>query len=375
MNDLETKYNVLWIDDQWKDQSDFINACLVHQIGITPFDTISKGVAELRTNLAKWDAVILDAHVNKEENDAAVKNNLNYALREISPLQEKHRFPCFIYTGQLNREEVDKNYDESFNVYFKGDIRELKRILHDIPAKIKEINSPEFVLRNKYSKVFKATKLIPNAEELLLDGLRFELSDHESEEEIQDDFNALRKICEKIIYKCQRDEYIPYLNSLNSVPDFLSFKEIDGFKLSVQLMHPTLVQSLRYVLSITQDGSHDREDLSLQVMDYVRSRQNNNLYKSVLFVVMDLLLWYRELIEKHPDPANIWIGEYEAEGCVSVEKYGDKTLYIVDGKYSLESNGKLVEGDEVVILSSIPNSHPFERVDRFVKKGNYVIKK
>lgn len=239
---------------------------------------------------------------------------------------------------------------------------------------MEETKSPYFILRNKFSDEFEAAKLIPNAENLLYKGLLEELSDFTSNDAIIESFNPIRMLCENIINKCQEKGYIPYLSSLNSICDFLELKEVDGFKLTTPIMHKTLIHSLDYFLSITQDGSHDKSGLPLEVIDYVRFRRNKSLYRSILYIAMDLLLWYKELIENNPNPEELWSGTYEATGKVCAVMNGDRLSFIVNGEYQIENNGELQDGLEIFIIKSNPNRHPFGGVTKFVFKTNYKIK-
>ena len=182
-------------------------------------------------------------------------------------------------------------------------------------------------------------------------------------------------ICENIIDQCQEREYIPYISSLNSICDFLRQKEVEGFKLTVPIMHKTLVSSLDFFLSITQDGSHDKSSLPLEVIHYVRERDNNNLYRAILYIAMDLLLWYKDLLEEIPEPKELWTGTYEATGKVCAKMNGERLVFIVNGEYQIEDNGDLKDGIDIFIIKSHSNRHPFGSVTKYVFKSNYKIKK
>ena len=67
MKEIITKYNVIWIDDEFDKMSQFILDCkLNHQVNLVPFRTQRAGMEELEKHIEKWDAVILDAKMFDE---------------------------------------------------------------------------------------------------------------------------------------------------------------------------------------------------------------------------------------------------------------------------------------------------------------------
>lgn len=381
-------YNIVWADDEIDDLLDSETIAELESKGFKIVGKAHDG-EELESLLKKpemVDAVIVDANFN----EAAVEigserdtSGLDYA-RSLFLHTLKQSIPFFLFTNrsdELLREIYKHNpkflddfprHKRWFNKSAQGEYDEL---FESIKTTVEAMNSPHFILRNKFSNEFEAAKLIPNAENLLFKGLLLDFSDFSSNNVIVESYNPVRMLCENIIDKCQEKGYIPYLSSLNSVCDFLDLKEIEGFKLKVPIMHKTLIRSLDYFLSITQDGSHDKSGLPLKVIDYVRNRRNANLYKSILYIAMDLLLWYKELLDALPDSDGLWTGTYEAKGKVCAVMNGDRLVYTVNGKYQIEDNGELQDGSDIFIIKSHPNRHPFGSITEFVFKTNYKIKK
>lgn len=204
--------------------------------------------------------------------------------------------------------------------------------------------------------------------------LLFEYTSEANTESTYKYFTPVRMIFEDIVNGLEERKYLPENLSLNSVPDFLNQSEVDGFVLNRPIMHKTLVHALDFFLDITQDGSHTRKKVPLGVMDYVRNRQNTNLYKSVLYIIMDVLLWYKDLLDNPVDTKNLWKGTYEAEGKVCAKMNKGRTVYVLNGKYELQSKGDLEDGMGVAILKSIETKRPFEKVTRYVFNTNIVKK-
>lgn len=380
-------YNIVWADDEI---DDLLDDETLKELKSKRFKVVGKAHdgEELEALLNKpemIDAVIVDANFN--ESDVEIRSErdtsgLDYA-RSLYTHKLKKSIPFFIFTNrsdELLRDIYHSNpkfledfprYKRWFNKSGQG---EYKEMLEEIIAQVEEIKSPSFVIRNKYRQEFEAAKLIPNAENLLFKGIQSEVTTDLSKEAIAESFNPIRMICERIIDKCQEQGYIPYISSLNSICDFLRQKEVEGFKLGTPLMHKTLVSSMEYFLSITQDGSHDKSSLPLEVIDYVRIRNNNNLYRSILYIAMDLLLWYKDLLEKIPEPKELWSGTYEATGKVCARMNGERLVYTVNGEYQIEDNGEIKDGCEIFIIKSAPSRYPFDKVNKFVFKTNYKIK-
>ena len=382
-------YNIVWADDEIDDLLDKDTIDELESKGFKIVGLAHDG-EELESFLSKpemVDAVIVDANFN--ESDVKIgserdTSGLDYA-RGLYLHTLKKSIPFFLFTNRSDEllREIYKNnpkfledfprHKRWFNKSGQGEYRDL---FEAIRTQVEEINSPYFVIRNKYRKEFEAAKLIPNAENLLFKGIQSEETNVLSDEAVADSFTPVRMICERIIDQCQEHGFIPYISSLNSVCDFLCQKEVEGFKLTTPIMHKTLLRSLEFFLSVTQDGSHDKSSLPLEVVDYVRRRNNNNLYRAVLYIAMDLLLWYKDLIDNNPEPKDLWTGTYETIGKVCAKMNGKRLVYIVNGEYQIEDNGEIKDGCEVFIIKSVPSRYPFEKTTKFVFKTNYkIIKK
>lgn len=379
-------YNLVWADDEIDDILDSETITELESQGFKIVGLAHDG-EELEALLRKpemIDAVIVDANFNESDVEISSERDtsgLDYA-RSIYLHTLKQCVPFFLFTNR-NDEMLRDIYKHNpkfledfprhkrwFNKSVSGEYDEMFKAIKEA---VEETKSPYFILRNKFSDEFAAAKLVPNAENLLYKGLLEELSDFSSNDAIIESFNPVRMLCENIINKCQIKGYVPYLSSLNSICDFLELKEVEGFKLATPIMHKTLIHSLDYFLSITQDGSHDKSGLPLEVIDYVRSRRNKSLYRSILYIAMDLLLWYKELLEKIPNTEGLWSGTYEATGKVCAVMNGDRLLFVVNGEYQIENNGELQDGSDILIIKSISNRHPFGNVTKFVFKNNYKI--
>lgn len=381
-------YNIIWADDDIDALKDRYEKRFTKN-GLSIIGIAHNG-EELEQQLSEKidfvDAVIVDANFNETEVDIDDERDISGLTFTRTHLLKVYPEIPFILFTQREDELINRKYQniqakflQEFprheRWFHKNDDDELLEMFDSIKKEVNYRNTDQFKIRQKYRKEFEAARLIPNAENLLFKGIQSELTSDLSNETIVECFTPVRMICENIIDQCQEHEYIPYISSLNSICDFLHQKEIEGFKLTVPIMHKTLVSSLDYFLSITQDGSHDKSSLPLEVIHYVRKRENNNLYRSILYIAMDLLLWYKDLLEEMPKPKDLWTGTYEAAGKVCAKMNGERLVYTVNGEYQIEDNGDLKDGIEIFIIKGHPNRHPFGSITKYVFKSNYKIKK
>jgi hypothetical protein len=284
--------------------------------------------------------------------------------------------PWFVYTGgdyegveHLKYIIHEREYDDRL-FYEKPKQR------YELFEKIKNVtaNSEALLLRQKYKREFEAAGLIEGATELLIDGLSYNYND--SWGNVQDYFNPARKILERIFDKLKDAKVLPPISALNTIKRLLDKKKIEeddySYELNEDIMPAPLVHSLKFFLDITQDGSHDNNDLELGVDSYIRKSRNTNLYQTILFIAMDLLLWYSEVSKKYSSSIPIWSGgynyEYVGKLCISPDG-----RYWYTGEYELMYDKNFVDGAKIGIKRSIINKKARLGIKKFVPKGCYTL--
>ena len=373
-------YNVIWADDEidsYRRDNTVINILRRKQVNLLDFAHTS---SELKEKLNEWedkvDAVITDGNFDKKKTVDIIRSTsgISDVLTFISDFNRKRIIPFFLYTGKkalLKEKFTDGELD-----YFekRGRIFE-KGSLSNMLTKIKEdvdyINSPQFRIRNKYAMEFEAAALIQDATENLERGLLY-LYEDDSWENTQDYFTPARKIVERIIRSCSEMNLLPPHLSLNIASKIFSGINC-GYRLKKPLMEKPLAESLHFFLKITQDGSHDTDDLQLNVDQYVRDTKNTNLYLSILHIAMDLLLWHKKMKDEY---SNInerqWESDFIYIGKVCKHPVYDNFFYT--DKYQLDSKDvDIQDGDLVGILKSEDKKRPNGKITDFVFKNNYII--
>lgn len=341
------------------------------------------------------DAVITDANFNSESTAIKHERDLSGLVKMkdcIYAYNQKRDIPFYLFTRRgeyLSEKYVDGELDyfEANGRYFaKGEFDEL---LQKIRKDVEHINSPSFRIRKKYAKELDAASLIDGNEEILMNALLYEYS--EDWKNTKEHFNSMRNIADSIFSACKRNGIIPDVGELNQIGKFLGGKEHETYVITQEIIPKPLARGLWYFLDITQDASHNKEELTLKVREYVRETQNINLFRSVLYIAMDLCLWYKrskeeaELSEFKPK----WsLKEVEVKNEVQIKvcKYEGvvrmklQNVYYC-GRYLLQKpkDNKYKEGDRIRIYDDEENGRwKFKHfddgketvVDRFVRLDN-----
>ena len=403
--------NVIWVDDDIDNICpEFGSSGLKNYLKKEKIDVIGKAhsFVEFKGLMAnckdRVDAIITDANFNDVSRAVAKDNDFKGLIKMLGIIEsynERRDIPFYLYSGKgayFNFQNGELDYfDINGRRFNKGDYEKMfKRIREDV----EHINSPSFRIRKKYAKELEAAALIEGNGECLMDALLYDYSDEW--EKTEDYFNPIRKIAESIFDECKTLRIIPPIIELNAISRFLNYGQYENYSLSEgkEIMPKPLARSLWYFLDITQDGSHKKGDLKLGVDKYVRDTKNINLFRTILYIVMDLCLWFKSVkkttedesfapkwyMKEADDAKETKIDEdsiiatqqegFEHEGIV--KKKGLR-VYYCDHFYLQHHNksGKYKEGDKIRIKKSKEIKEPFingegEEVTRFVNLRDIV---
>ena len=376
-------YNVIWADDDIDALIDRYEKRFNNN-GIYIIGCAHNG-EELELCLAKKknmvDAVIVDANFNESEIDIDDERDTSGLSFTRSHLLKQYSSIPFILFTQRSDEMIVEKYRNTpkFKLEFprhkrwfkKNDEDELIEMFEAIKKETDYRTSDSFRVRNKYAKEFEAASLIDGATENLERGLLY-LYEDDAWKNTQDYFNPARKIVERIKGSCSKMNLLPPHLSLNVMSKLFSGISDSGYWLKEPLMEKPLAESLHFFLKITQDGSHDDDDMSLNVDQYVRETKNINLYRTVLYIAMDLLLWHKRMHERYSDNhERLWDSNfiYEGRAC----KHPSRNIFYT-GEYQLETKDVSInDGDWVGIKKVDENKHPIGDIKSFVFKSNYII--
>lgn len=313
-------YNVIWADDEChtleKDQDIrlLFDENKIEVLNFVPTSEALKDALDIYKD--KIDAVIVDANFPRTEVDYLDDVDISGLIHTISFIElvnSKRDIPFFLYTGRtMLLQEICKNGELDYflkteRLIQKGNIETLvSRIIKDVD----HIHSIEFFVKKKYKKVFDIVaemdkKCSDNLHQFLLDEAR----DNSFERGI-DLFNKLRDILEIVQDKCVENLIVPdKIRSLNDFKRFWQYNNKDKewrgvqknkitYKPNEGIMPIPIAHTLSQLIDIIQDGSHKKQDLNLQISEYVSAVQSPYLFRACLYLVMDVLRWYKDLIEK-----------------------------------------------------------------------------
>ncbi len=146
------RYKILWIDDEYKKQEDFIGAAEQEDLDVIPFESHEEGIAYLIDNPG-FHAVILDAKVKYKKDDTVTDLNGLRASRDFLIEYGKTQYlPFFIFTGQPDYTS-NEMFKQSYGDYFiKGLDNEalLQALIQS------QTDRPEIQARKDFPEAFRA---------------------------------------------------------------------------------------------------------------------------------------------------------------------------------------------------------------------------
>ena len=375
---MKTKYEVIWIDDEWEKMDQFKKECeVIHQIYLHPFPTQKAGMDEFDKNPKKWDAIILDA---KLEKDGVGVTGLREAVTHINQISLSHKIPYFISTGQTDL-MGNETFEQAFGKYYIKE-QDDQRLIEDI----KEIasKSTRFQVKNKYSDAIEVLEAIDEwcCEKILdiLEAMHFP-------EKIIDPllyYNPLRQTLEYIFRKANKTSIIPdeFIGktkddvNLNQCVQFLSGGNADwigirfgGAKESIVPVH--IKNMMFQVLNLGNINSHSRtlnDDEQKKLGSYFKENVCNSLYLiySLALQICEIAVFMGKYISAHMDSAE---NKRQCKTFGTIEKIeGNESICIVKSKRpgrescicisAKDAISKQLIGKKIVVLeeSENPNS-------------------
>ncbi len=365
----EEVYNILWIDDEHESLSSTKGRAKRNGINLIPFKSLNKGMSELERNYPSYDGILLDAKFFENEDDKkGTEDTFNVHRAKETLLRLNKKFEIFILTGQAEAYE-DRTFNKAFTkVYKKGSDSEMDRLFLDIKEAAK--NQPDTQIRQTYKRVFDVCTERYIGELAGQDILALlKISD---ETNIDVHFNTIRKIIEDLFTAFNKFDLLPseFINptvALNQSSIFLAgleqhqdtdakFKQhrhLEGTHLPEQI-----ARYLKSILSVSQAGSH-RSSIDL----HIKAVKTPFLFKSVLFQLMDVLIWFKLYVDSNPKTNN-WERIEKLEGSDD-----NKDLELIEGKViniNLQKGYAFLEpkggGDNIIIPPHLVTNHSLQNL-------------
>ena len=308
-------YKVLWIDDDCKedDMGYFIEEAEEKGFILDGYESYEEAFDILEKNIDKYDIILLDGlfHEKKgQEKGTEGITAIGKSINRISELKSRKVFPWFVFSGQEKFTNDDyyileqngiRCYDKKYPPHREELFRDMKAAADDLP---------NVQIRHNYKRVFQVctgeyvSELVGQS---LLNLLKIEDA-HVS----ANHFTAIRINVEHIFvafnkFKLLPDEFVKYKVKLNPSSVFLSGYQNDKVSdLNKMYIHNEethlprqIANCLKFILEVVQPGAHISH-----VRDHVQKVQTPYLFKSTLYQLMDLLVWFKIYIDSNPKTNN-----------------------------------------------------------------------
>ena len=309
---------MIWADDE----CDTLNCNLIEgyfderDIGVLAFVPTSEALQQaLESYKDKVDAVIVDGNFSKKDVDNISSTDISGLIHTLSIIEvtnARRDIPFFLYTAKkMMLQENCKNNEldyflETERLIQKGD---METLADKIIADVSKINSPEHWVRKKYKSLIDMAqsvdaKSVDNICQYLIDEARGEATINGTQP-----FNDLRLVLEGILEKCKKKGIVPEaVNSLNDFGNYWfwqtrenAWRAWNGYVPADNVMPQPIAYLLSRVIDITQDGSHNFQDPGrgrLYVQQYAYDTKTPFLFRSCLYLVIDVIRWYKETEQK-----------------------------------------------------------------------------
>lgn len=367
-------YNILWVDDEHEKLDGTKRSALDFDLKLVPFKSLDAGMAELERNLVLYDGVLLDAKFFEKEDDVPDTEDTDYVHRAKERiLQLPKKFDIHILTGQAEAFD-SSDFKKAFKKVFKKGISDDEDALFN-SLKVAAEGQLDFQIRNEYKRVFEIgdEKYLGSKIYEPIINLLKQIKSTNDFEPTKDNLLPLRKIIENSFDKLFELGIIPeeiYKAGLNPTVKFLcNNKSNSGYTVVKDFMHPSMAYFFDNLVFITQDSQHDKKGLKLNVDEYISNIKSPYLFKSLVFQVLDYLIWLKQFIDENPssdENSKLWnkVATAEINTILSeqkgiVEKDGKGNYHcgdIILTYKHINDNGYNI-GDKIRIIKSSNNTN------------------
>ena len=313
-------YNILWIDDEHEGMSGFIGDAKLNNIQLVPYRSLNGGISELKKNYSIYDGVLLDAKFIQNEDDikgSEDTENVHRAKDEIMSLPKK--FEIFVLTAQAEAYE-GKEFNKAFKkVYRKGIDEDIEQLFLDI--KLAADNHIDTQIRHEYNRVFEVCTERYIGETAAHDILALLVHKENGNSKL----NQIRKIVEDLFQAFRKYELLPKAfftpnPATTEISKFLAGENtiavFENYKIKKESKLPEVISNyLKSIISATHDGSHRGK-----IDAHINESKTPYLFKSLLFQLLDILVWFKEHVDQNPITKN-WFNSNDENQAIDEKKW------------------------------------------------------
>ena len=317
---------VLWVEDDPDVTLTYPLDAAKYGLQLVPFPCWDDAKKALEGNFDRWSAIILDAkckyHRNSEDN--AVRF-LGEALKDISVICKDRIIPWYIFTGGAETEVSDSINDDrlKWDADWKEKKYYSKNTDNDIlyrRIKIHAKKSQRLQIQEMYRNVFDAISECSiedegyNALEDLLVPIHF--PEQIEANDYNDKYAKARSVLEYIFRSMSVHGMLPNWGKqinlqwssclLSGMPATRNKdgKDIVVIESKKQVLPPVLKSVMKEMVKIIPAFCHsdNKEENEIKKEEYLKDVDSSTfLLKSFTFQLCDLILWYRNYLQVHPD--------------------------------------------------------------------------
>lgn len=376
---MKTRYEVIWIDDEWEKMDAFKEECeVIHQIYLHPFRTQKAGMDEFDKNPKKWDAIILDAKMYDEsENEVPRLDGLRKAVQHINEKSLLRKVPYFISTGQPDLMD-NETFEQAFGTYYIKE-RDDQKLIQDIKNTASQ--STRFQVKMNY---IDAIDYLESFDvwccEKILDILE---AMHSPDKKIDPllYYNPLRQTLEYIFRKANKANIIPdeFIGkekddvNLNQCVQFLSGGNADWIGIrfggAKESLVPAHIKNMMFqVLNLGNINSHSRtlnNDEQKKLGAYFKENVCNSQYLiySLALQICEIAVFMGKYMETHNDTS---MNKKQCKTFGIVEPVeGTDSVFVIKSKRpgreacicmsAIYAKDKGLIGKKVVVMEEKPN--------------------
>ena len=221
------------------------------------------------------------------------------AVNHISKLSSKKIFPWFVLSGKYKFTSGSNDLLEANEVecYDKTSPEDVDRLFEEIKNKAEDLET--YKIRKKYGDVLELCEdqFLGDTQHSRLFAI---LTCIETKASLANHLTGMRQVMEGVFEHMKEKGLVPDVLSTNQTSLFLSGKH-RLFPHKTNFVHPMFAENVYRLIPVLQDGSHDNEDLSLRVQEYIRASSSNYFLQSAAFLFLDVIVGSIDLLKSYPN--------------------------------------------------------------------------
>ncbi|MFN9111889.1 MAG: hypothetical protein ACK5XN_17635 [Bacteroidota bacterium] len=305
-------YKVLWIDDQHKDSEMLQFAIEADNEGLflEGYSSFEEGFEVLERKPEYFDLILLDGLFFEKKGQVSGtedESGIGMAIARINELKSRKVFPWFVLSGKdkftkgensllkANKARCFDKTNPTDVVQLFADMKAAAREQPDAQLKYKyahllEVCSEQFLGTEHFARLIALIKQVESADKLV---------------NTEDLLNPIRKIIERVFTRMAENGIIPQAiidnkGWINGASKFLANKHQEYEHVS-EIAPPLVRESIHRLVNVIQDASHGEGELRLKVDQYLKNASSDYFHRSCVYLLFDLLLWFKAFIESNPD--------------------------------------------------------------------------